>query len=73
MNATSADALELRALMQRDRIHRTAHELMGKVDQAREQLSLPHMIREHFGAAALVAGATTLVAGYVAASFFRRS
>jgi hypothetical protein len=67
MNAASADTLELRALMQRDRIQRTAHELIGKVDQAREQLSPPHIIREHFGVAALVAGATTFFTGYVLA------
>lgn len=73
MTAATADALELRALMQRDRIHRTAHELIGKVDQAKEQLSLPHIVRAHFGTAALVGSATTFIAGYVVVSAFRRS
>ncbi len=73
MNAATADTLELRALMQRDRLHRTAHELIGKVDQAREQLSPPYIVREHFGAAVLLASTTTFVAGYVVATVFARS
>jgi len=73
MNAATADSLELRALMQRDRIHRTAHELIGKVDQAKQQLSPPHIVRAHFGTAALVAGAATFVAGYVIGFVFSRA
>jgi hypothetical protein len=69
---TSSDTLELRALMQRDRIHRTALQLMDKVDEAKEQLSLAHNVREHFGIASLVAGGMTFLAGYAIASALLR-
>ena len=72
MSAVSSDNLELRALMQRERIHRTALELMGKVDEAKEQLSLEHNVRQHFGMASLIAGAFTFLAGYAIASALTR-
>jgi hypothetical protein len=72
MTTTSADSLELRALMQRDRIHRTALELIGKVDEAKEQLSLSHNVREHFGVASLFAACVTFLSGYAIASALRR-
>jgi hypothetical protein len=68
MTATSSDSLELRALMQRERIHRTAVELMGKVDEAKEQLSLQHNVRAHFGIASLIAGTITFLSGYAIGS-----
>jgi uncharacterized membrane protein len=72
MSAVSSDSLELRALMQRERIHRTALELIGKVDEAKAQLSLEHIVRQHFGIASLIAGAVTFLSGYAIGSAFRR-
>lgn len=72
MSAMSSDSLELRALMQRDRIHRTAVELIGKVDQAKEQLNLEHQVRAHFGIASLMAGAITFLTGYTLGSVLGR-
>jgi hypothetical protein len=71
-NALSPDSLELRALMQRDRIHRTALELFGKVDEAREQLSLTHNVREHFGIVSFGAAAFSLLSGYVIGAVLTR-
>lgn len=72
MNAVSSDTLELRALLQRDRIHRTAVELIGKVDEAKEQLSLAHNVREHFGIVSSLAAVLTFLSGYAIGSVLTR-
>ena len=64
MNAVPSDSLELRALLQRDRIHRTAVELFGKVDEAKEQFSLAHNVRAHFGIVSSLAAVLTFLSGY---------
>jgi len=70
MSAAPGKPLELRASEQRERIHRSAVELILKVDETRERLSPAYNVREHFkavlGAGALVAFA----AGYVVAGAF---
>ncbi len=72
MTPTSSDSLELRALVQRDRIHRTAVELMGKVDEAKEQLGVSYNVREHFGIASLLAATLAFLSGYAVGSAFTR-
>ena len=72
MTPTSSDSLELRALVQRDRIHRTAVELMGKVDEAKEQLGISHNVREHFGITSLLAATLAFLSGYAIGSAFAR-
>jgi hypothetical protein len=72
MSAAKSDSLELRALMQRDRIHRTALELRGKVDEAKERLSPAHNVREHFGAAVSIASVLTFLSGYALGTAFMR-
>jgi hypothetical protein len=70
MSAASPEKLELQALQQRDRLHRTALELIHKVDEAKEQLSLSHNVRKHFGAAAVIASAAAFLAGYAIGKMF---
>ena len=72
MSSATSNSLELRALMQRERIHRTALELMGKVDEAKEQLSPAHYIRAHFGVATLIASAMTFLSGCALGKCFTR-
>lgn len=75
MNASpnSPERLEIRALQQRDRIHRTTLELMSKVDHARQQLSLTYNVREHFAVVSIIAAALSFFCGYaVGAAFGQR-
>ena len=65
----SPDALEQRAAEQRERIHQTALEL---IDEAKQQLSLEHHLRRHFGGASLISCSLALLFGYAVADLFRR-
>ena len=69
---SSPENLEQRAIQQRERIHRTALELISKVDHARHQLSLEHHVREHFGLASLIGCSLSVVAGFWFGSVFAR-
>jgi hypothetical protein len=70
MSAAPVDNLELRALEQRQRIHKTALELISKVDHAKEQLSPTHVVQNHLGSAAAVAGAIAFLVGYAITGIF---
>lgn len=69
---SSPESLEHRAVEQRERLHRTALELISKVDHARQQLSLEHNVRQHFGLASLIGCSLSVVAGYWFGSVFAR-
>ena len=69
---SSPVTLEQRAVAQRERIHRTALELISKVDHARQQLSLEHQVRQHSGLASLIGCSLSIVAGYWLGSAFER-
>jgi hypothetical protein len=74
MNASPLppESLELRAIQQRQQIHRTALELISKVDETKQKLTLSYHVRRHFLAAALLAGALSFVAGYFFATSWNR-
>lgn len=61
---SSPESLEQRAREQRQQIHRTALELVSKVEEAREKLTLSHNVRKHFLVSSLITAAVSLVAGY---------
>lgn len=63
--AASSESFEQQAVQQRERIHRTAMELVAKVDDARQHLTLSYQARHHFLAAAAIAGSISLACGYV--------
>lgn len=67
---TSPERLEIRAFQQRERIHRTALELISKVDQAKQQLSPAHNVRKRFAAVSLIAAAVAFLSGYSVAAVF---
>ena len=69
---SSPEMLEQRAAEQRERIHRTALELISKVDHAKQQLSIDHNVREHFGLASLIGCSLSVVGGYWFGSMFER-
>lgn len=72
MNASpnSPERLEVRALQQRDRIHRTTLELISKVDHARQQLTLTYNVREHFAVVSIIAAALSFLCGYAVGAVF---
>jgi hypothetical protein len=61
---SSPESLEQRAREQRQQIHRTALELVSKIDEARQKLTLSHNVRAHFPASAVIVAAASLIAGY---------
>src|SRR5579864_9471581 len=61
---SSPESLEQRAREQRQQIHRTALELVSKMDEARQKLTLSYNVRAHFLASALIVAAGSLIAGY---------
>lgn len=71
MNASpSPEFLEQQAAEQRGRIHHTALELMSKVDDAKQRLSLEHNVRKYFLAVSLIACSVAFLTGYVFGELF---
>lgn len=71
MNANpSPEILERQASEQRDRIHHTALELISKVDEAKQQLSLEHNVRKYFLTASLIACSLAFLSGYIFGELF---
>jgi hypothetical protein len=64
------ERLEIRAHQQRERIHRTALELISKVDDAKQHLTLSYNVRRHFAVTSLVTIAVSFLCGYVLAGIF---
>lgn len=66
----SAERLEVQAHEQRERIHRTTLELISKVDDAKQRLSLSYNVRRHFGVTSAVAIVIGFLSGYAIAGMF---
>jgi hypothetical protein len=66
----SPERLEIRALQQRERIHRTALELISKVDDAKQRLTLSYNVRAHFAVTSLIAVSISFLCGYAVAGMF---
>jgi hypothetical protein len=66
----SPERLEIRALQQRERIHRTALELISKVDDAKQRLTLSYNVRAHFAVTSLIAVSVCFLCGYAIAGMF---
>jgi hypothetical protein len=66
----SPERLEIRALQQRERIHRTALELISKVDDAKQRLTLSYNVRAHFAVTSLIAVSVSFLCGYAVAGIF---
>lgn len=70
MNATSVENLELRALEQRNRLHKTANELKTKITAARAKMQLSRNVREHLIGASVVVSLVGFLSGYGLAGMF---
>jgi hypothetical protein len=66
----SPERLEIRALQQRERIHRTALELISKVDDAKQRLTLSYNVRAHFAVTSLITVSVSFLCGYAVAGMF---
>ena len=66
----SPERLEIRALQQRERIHRTALELISKVDDAKQRLTLSYNVRAHLAVTSLIAVSISFLCGYAIAGMF---
>jgi hypothetical protein len=64
MNSLPVENLELRALEQRNRLHKTAGELKTKIAAAREKLDMTKNVRGHFLGAAVAVSFICFLSGY---------
>lgn len=72
MSTPQIDSLQLKALEQRRRLHRTASDLREKVLETKEKLSVTNQSREHFPIFAAAASIIGLAAGFSFAGVFTR-
>ena len=70
MSTLPIENLELRALEQRNRLHKTADELKTKVTAAREKLNMSKNAREHFVGATVILSLLGFFSGYGLAGMF---
>jgi len=70
MSTLPIENLELRALEQRNRLHKTADELKTKVAAAREKLNRSKNAREHFVVATVILSLLGFFSGYGLAGMF---
>jgi hypothetical protein len=70
MSTLPIESLELRALEQRNRLHKTTGELKTKVAAAREKLDMSKNAREHLIGASVVVSLVGFFAGYGLAGMF---
>jgi len=72
MSAAPIENLQTRALEQRERLHKTALELISKVDEAKQQLSATHMVQRHLAPSSLAGAALAFILGYSFTGLFTR-
>ena len=70
MSTLPIENLELRALEQRNRLHKTADELKTKVAATREKLNMSKNAREHFVGATVILSLLGFFSGYGLAGMF---
>ncbi|PYX32456.1 MAG: hypothetical protein DMG80_07965 [Acidobacteria bacterium] len=70
MNTLPIESLELQALEQRNRLHKTTDELKTKIAAAREKLDVSRNAREHLIKASIVLSLVGLLSGYGLAGMF---
>ena len=70
MSTLPVESLELQALEQRNRLHKTATELRNKMSEAREKLDASKNVREHLIGASVVVSLLGFLSGYGLAGIF---
>jgi hypothetical protein len=72
MSAAPIEHLEQQASEQRERIRRTALELMSKVDETKQQFSAVNILHRNFGRASTTVSIVGFIFGYLSAGAFSR-
>ena len=72
MSTTPIEQLQLEALEERARLHRTASALRNRVNQTRDKFRLSKQAREHLAGVSALASLAGLIAGYGVAGMFVR-
>lgn len=72
MSTVPIEHLERQASQQRERIHRTALELISKVDETKQQYRAVHILRRNFGVASVAACFLGLWVGFAFGGAFTR-
>jgi hypothetical protein len=70
MSTTRLENLELRALEQRNRLHKTAGELKTKVTAARAKLQMSRNVRQHLVGVSVFVSLVGFLLGYGLAGMF---
>lgn len=70
MSTSDIESLELRALDQRNRIHKTTEDLRTKIAATRERLDMSKNAREHMIKASVIVSLLGFVSGYGLAGRF---
>jgi len=70
MSTTRVENLELRALEQRNRLHKTAGELKTKVTAARAKLQMSRNVRQHLFGVSVFVSLVGFLLGYGLAGMF---
>ena len=73
MSTLQVERMELRAMEQRARLHKTADELKTKVAATRERFDISRNVREHLIGASLAVSLLGFVTGYGLAGIFTDS
>jgi hypothetical protein len=72
MSTAPIPTLQLRALEQRGRLHKTASDLRDNLRRTREKLRLSKQARDHLITVSLLAGFLGVLSGYGFAGMFTR-
>jgi hypothetical protein len=72
MSAIAIPTLQLQALEQRRKMHRTLSDLRVKIGGTREKLRVFEQARRHLGAFSATAGLLGLTAGFALGGLFKR-
>jgi hypothetical protein len=70
MSVPPVESLELRALEQRNHLHKTAAELRAKVSAAREKLDMSKNVRKYLIGASIIVSLLGFCSGYGLAGIF---
>jgi hypothetical protein len=70
---STPDALQRRAVEQRDQIHRTSSDLITSIKMIRHDLSVTGQVTRHLGPIAVIFSALAFTAGFQATAGLRRT
>ena len=70
---TPVEALELKAMQERSKLHASIEELKDHYAAAKQKLDVKQNVKQHMTSAAVVVGVVGLLSGYAVAGAFTRN